>query len=272
MFLAARFVNSFADLIFAPTLACGSLWVWRISDASTRQDLLQRNGHARAAGGETPAIRLPPASTYVDSFGPFYLELGLSKQPAITDRSHSLRAKILPRRWLDSHQLLAGTAWKPVPRLLWLHRLAPVLKAEAVQFQLSGLAYPAEAASKDKLLPLKAKTPTGTFWIPVGVSKNHLAASLANQLPSLPVSVGGIIILKNGSALRDISHRVYVYEDRPFNPKRARHNATTQQRCGKRRGHRIVLITSLHQTILTKRSLKILGNHRERFDTANPSD
>ena len=171
MFLAARFVNSFADLIFAPTLACGSLWVWRISDASIRQDLLQRNGHARVAGGKTPANWLPPAITYVDSFGPFYLELGLSE----TTRNHrpkpfTERAKILPRRWLDSHQLLAGTAWKPVPRLLWLHRLAPVLNAEIASRQRSGLSYPAEAASKDKTLPLKAKTPTGMFWIPVGVS------------------------------------------------------------------------------------------------------
>ena len=41
------------------------------------------------ACGLTANSLLPPALAYVDSFGPFYPELGLTLQPATTDRTQS---------------------------------------------------------------------------------------------------------------------------------------------------------------------------------------
>jgi hypothetical protein len=46
-----------------------------------------------SAFGANAKYLLPPALTYVDSFGPLYLELGLIAQPATTDRARHLRTR-----------------------------------------------------------------------------------------------------------------------------------------------------------------------------------
>jgi hypothetical protein len=46
-----------------------------------------------SAFGTNANYLLPLTLTYVDSFGPLYLELGLIAQPATTDRARHLRTR-----------------------------------------------------------------------------------------------------------------------------------------------------------------------------------
>lgn len=104
---------------------------------------------------------LPPAPTYVDSFGPFYLEFGLRPQPATTDRTQRRRARDILETMAGLSPATGGVK-NAVPRLLWLHRLNPVTRKSSYTLALS-------LRRGRKLFAQKAESPDRlSFRIPVG--------------------------------------------------------------------------------------------------------
>jgi hypothetical protein len=106
----------------------------------------------------------------VDSFGPFYHELGLINQPATTDRAqHCTRDTLEDEGWTLTNY--CGLVIATVPRILWLLLLQVSFeKEQPVKLPVTCYCVCSELRRDENLsiVYLKAKTPAGNPFSDAG--------------------------------------------------------------------------------------------------------